>query len=231
MTGNLLSTAFPSSQALHKVAAVGLGIAILTLASKVQVPFWPVPMTLQTLAVLLIGATAGMRLGATTVLAWLGLGAAGAPVFATGAGLAYMMGPTGGYLAGFLLAAVVVGYLADRGHGRTILSALAMLLAGEVAIYAIGLGWLSALIRVTDPLRAPYSVKGNEPTRTSTGMPTRTKPMSLLLMDTTAFIMPSGTSFRAGRAGVAISPRFTVTALFTPCFIASRPNGLASISP
>jgi len=146
MNANLFSTAFPKSQALHKAAAVGLGVVILTLASKVQVPFWPVPMTLQTLAVLMIGATAGMRLGGATVLAWLGLGALGAPVFATGAGLAYMAGPTGGYLAGFLLAALVVGYLADRGHGRTVVSALAMLLVGLVAIYALGLGWLSLLI-------------------------------------------------------------------------------------
>ena len=146
MNANLFSTAFPKSQALHKAAAVGLGVVILTLASKVQVPFWPVPMTLQTLAVLMIGATAGMRLGGATVLAWLGLGALGAPVFATGAGLAYMAGPTGGYLAGFLLAALVVGYLADRGHGRTVVSAIAMLLVGLVATYALGLGWLSLLI-------------------------------------------------------------------------------------
>lgn len=146
MTGNLFSTAFPQTQALHRVAAAGLGIVILTLASKLQVPFWPVPMTLQTLAVLMIGATAGMRLGGATVLAWLGIGALGAPVFATGAGLAYMAGPTGGYLAGFLLAAITVGYLADKGYGRTIVTALAMLLLGLVAIYAPGLGWLSALI-------------------------------------------------------------------------------------
>ena len=146
MNGNLFSTAFPKSQALHRAAAVGLGVIILTLASKVQVPFWPVPMTLQTLAVLMIGATAGMRLGSATVLAWLGLGALGAPVFATGAGLAYMAGPTGGYLAGFLLAAIAVGYLADKGQGRTIVSALAVLLVGLVAIYALGLGWLAMLI-------------------------------------------------------------------------------------
>ena len=126
--------------------AVGLGVALLTLASKVQVPFWPVPMTLQVLAVLLIGATAGARLGGATVLAWLALGAVGAPVFATGAGLAYMAGPTGGYLAGFLLAAVAVGYLADRGHGRSVGSALLVLFAGVVIIYALGLGWLANII-------------------------------------------------------------------------------------
>ena len=145
MNGNLLSTLRPQSRAVHKLVTVALGVAILTLASKVQVPFWPVPMTLQALAVLMIGATAGLRLGAGTVLAWLALGAVGVPVFATGAGLAYLVGPTGGYLAGFLLAAAVVGWLADRGHGRTVVSAIAMLVAGEVAIYALGLGWLSVL--------------------------------------------------------------------------------------
>jgi biotin transport system substrate-specific component len=145
MNGNLLSTLWPQSQVLHKAVIVALGVVLLTLASKVQVPFWPVPMTLQVLAVLMIGATAGARLGGATVLAWLALGAIGAPVFATGAGLAYMAGPTGGYLAGFLAAAIVTGYLADRGHGRTVLSALLMLLAGVAVIYALGLGWLAML--------------------------------------------------------------------------------------
>ena len=125
---------------------MGLGVVLLTLASRVQVPFWPVPMTLQVLAVLLVGATAGARLGGATVLAWLAIGAAGAPVFATGAGLAYMAGLTGGYLAGFLAAAVVAGYLADKGHGRSIGSAFLVMLAGVAMIYALGLGWLANLI-------------------------------------------------------------------------------------
>ena len=86
MNGNLLSTLWPKSQALHKAALVALGVVILTLASKVQVPFWPVPMTLQTLAVLMIAATSGARLGTATVLAWLALGAVGAPVFAGAVG-------------------------------------------------------------------------------------------------------------------------------------------------
>ena len=146
MNGNLLSTAFPQAQTLHKAVLVGLGILLLTLASKVQVPFWPVPMTLQTLAVLMIGVTAGARLAGATVLAWLALGAMGLPVFATGAGLAYMAGPTGGYLAGFLAAAVAVGHLADKGHGRSVLSAVAMLLLGVAIIYVLGLAWLAGLI-------------------------------------------------------------------------------------
>jgi biotin transport system substrate-specific component len=146
MNGNLLSTVWPQSQALHKAVLVGLGVILLTLASKVQVPFWPVPMTLQTLAVLLIGATAGARLGAATVLAWLALGAVGIPVFATGAGLAYMAGPTGGYLAGFLAAALLTGYLADKGDGRSFGSAFLMLLMGQIVIFALGTAWLALLI-------------------------------------------------------------------------------------
>jgi biotin transport system substrate-specific component len=146
MHGNLLSTLWPRAQVLHKAVILGLGVLLLTLASKVQVPFWPVPMTLQVLAVLMIGATAGARLGGATVLAWLALGSVGVPVFATGAGLAYMAGPTGGYLAGFLAASLLVGYLADRGLGRGIGSAVLMLLAGVAAIYALGLGWLGSLI-------------------------------------------------------------------------------------
>jgi biotin transport system substrate-specific component len=143
MNGNLVSTLLTQSraQALNKAVFVGLGVVLLTVASKVQVPFWPVPMTLQTLAVLM-----GARLGGATVLAWLALGAVGAPVFATGAGLAYMAGPTGGYLLGFLLAAVFTGYLADKGEGRTLFSALAVLAMGEVLIFAAGTGWLALLI-------------------------------------------------------------------------------------
>ncbi len=147
MTGNLLSVLRPQSQAsrVEKAILVGLGVALLTLASKVQVPFWPVPMTLQTLAVLMIGATGGARLAGATVVAWLGLGAVGAPVFATGAGLAYMVGPTGGYLVGFLLAAVFVGSLADKGEGRSLASALMLLVMGEIVIFAAGTGWLVLL--------------------------------------------------------------------------------------
>lgn len=148
MNGNLLSSLFPATQArsLSQVALAVLGVALLTLSSKVQVPFWPVPMTMQTMAVLMIGTTAGARLGGATVLAWLGLGALGVPVFATGAGLAYMAGPTGGYLAGFLVAALLTGHLADRGHGRGLVSALALMLVGEVVIFVLGTAWLAMII-------------------------------------------------------------------------------------
>ena len=129
-----------------KIALVLAGTALLALAAKVQVPFWPVPMTLQTLAVLMIGATLGARMAGATLLAYLAEGAVGLPVFASGAGLAYMAGPTGGYLLGFLLAAVFVGLAADRGWLRGGVPAAAVMFAAMALIYLPGVAWLAALI-------------------------------------------------------------------------------------
>ncbi len=133
----------------RRAALAGLGVAALAVSAKISVPFWPVPMTMQTFAVLSIGAAYGMRLGVVTVLAYLAVGALGFDVF-TGSGggssgLAYMAGGTGGYLAGFARAAAFLGWAArmgwDRSHGRM---ALAMLI-GSALIYAPGLAWLGAL--------------------------------------------------------------------------------------
>ena len=120
--------------------------ALLWVSAKVQVPFWPVPMTMQTFVVLGIGAAYGARLAGITVLTYLAQGAMGLPVFATGTGLAYLAGPTGGYLAGFFVAAVVVGYLADEGLGRTHLSAFLVFLAATLLIFGLGAAWLALLI-------------------------------------------------------------------------------------
>lgn len=148
MNDTLLSAYWtrPASPAVRFAVPLLLGVALLTVSARVQIPFWPVPMTLQTLAVLMIGAACGARLAAGTVLSYLALGAAGLPVFAGGAGLAYMAGPTGGYLFGFLAAAWIVGHLADRGWGRTVPSALAALLIGEIAMFAPGVAWLAGLV-------------------------------------------------------------------------------------
>ena len=87
-----------------KLVLLFAGVAVLAISAHIKVPFYPVPITMQTLVVMLIGFTYGIRLGSSTVLVYLALGAIGAPVFAGGAGLAYMSGPTGGYLFGFLVA-------------------------------------------------------------------------------------------------------------------------------
>ena len=154
MPDNLISAYWrgPASPALRTVLPVLLGIALLTASAKIQIPFWPVPMTLQTFAVLLIGAGCGAGLAVLIVIAYLAAGAIGLPVFASGAGLAYMAGPTGGFLAGFVVAAWAVGEMADRGHGRSITSALLALALGEAIIFGMGTLWLTAMFGVEKAL-------------------------------------------------------------------------------
>lgn len=145
------------SQSLGRNVLLVIGGSLaLTLSAKAQVPFWPVPMTMQTFVVLVIGMTFGWRLGAATVLFYLAQGALGLPVFANsperGIGLAYMVGPTGGYLVGFALAAAVTGLLAERGWDRSMARAFAALLAGAVSIYALGVLWLGVVVGFDKPL-------------------------------------------------------------------------------
>jgi biotin transport system substrate-specific component len=156
MNGNLISTAWPQSQAQLAARAllVALGVVLLALSAKLQVPFWPVPMTLQTLVVLIIGAGYGARLAGVTLASYLAIGAVGLPVFAGGGGVAYMLGPTGGYLLGFLAAAMLLGYLADRGIGRSFPSALLLFGIGEIVIFALGIGWLATLIGIDRAIAA-----------------------------------------------------------------------------
>lgn len=128
---------------VRAVALVALGVAFLALLAQLRVQIGPVPITGQTLGVLLLGAAYGARLGAATTGAYLLLGAVGLPLFTGGqAGLGYVMGPTGGYLVGFVAAAALLGTLAERGWDRSVrMTALAMLLASLV-VYACGLAWL-----------------------------------------------------------------------------------------
>jgi len=125
------------------------GTVVLTLAAKTQVPFWPVPMTLQTLAVFAIGAAYGLRLGVATLVLYLMQGAMGFPVFAgtpeKGIGLAYMVGSTGGYLLGFVAMAAIAGWAADRGWSRNPLKLGGAMLVGELVMLALGALWLSYL--------------------------------------------------------------------------------------
>lgn len=148
-TGTLINEAFGTrgGTIFRNPALVIAGTALLALSAKVQVPFYPVPMTMQSLVVLVIGAAFGWRLGGATLLAYLAEGALGLPVFAgSKAGLGYMMGPTGGYLVGFLLAAIVTGALAERGMTRNVPGALAVMVLGMAAIYLPGYLWLANLI-------------------------------------------------------------------------------------
>jgi biotin transport system substrate-specific component len=134
--------------ALRNLTLVLFGTLLLYASAKVQVPFWPVPMTMQTAVVVLIGMAYGWRLGAATVLAYLAEGALGLPVFTgtpeRGLGLAYMAGPTGGYLLGFVAAAAISGWLVRRSHGLAQV-ALAVTL-GIAAIFLMGVAWLTVLV-------------------------------------------------------------------------------------
>ena len=122
------------------------GVAVLAISAQLKVPFYPVPITMQTLVVMLIGFTFGARLGSSTVLVYLASGAIGAPVFAGGAGLAYVSGPTGGYLFGFFVAAYLIGYFTEQGYGRTFISTLLLALAGTIVFYLFGVAWLTTII-------------------------------------------------------------------------------------
>ncbi len=126
------------------------GTLLIWLSAKIQIPFIPVPLTMTTLVILLIGAAYGWRLGLATVALYLAEGAAGLPVFAgtpeKGIGIAYMMGSTGGYLAGYLLAVAAVGWLAERGFDRNIFTTAFAMLTGNILIYVPGLLWLQSLI-------------------------------------------------------------------------------------
>src|SRR5262245_42529271 len=157
MTSHANSTLFAAlwpekegQQLLRIATALVIGSALLTLSAKIQVPFWPVPMTMQTMVALCLGAALGWRLGSSVVLFYLLEGAIGLPVFAgtpqLGSGLPYMMGPTGGYLVGFVAGAFVVGWLVERGWGRSIPRLLVAMFLGHVALFVFGFAWLAQMV-------------------------------------------------------------------------------------
>gem|GEM_PF-63465 len=123
---------------LRDTALVAGGVLLMAIAAKIIIPLQPVPITGQTFGVLLIAAALGWRRGLTTMALYIALGSLGLPIFADVSTPA-----TYGYLAGFALAAVVVGFLAERGWDRNLLTSIPMMLLGEVAIYLCGLPWLA----------------------------------------------------------------------------------------
>lgn len=135
---------------LRGVILAILGSAFVALSAKVQVPMWPVPMTMQTFAVLIVGMSFGFRLGGATLLLYLAEGAVGLPVFASGAGLAYLAGPTGGYLVGFFVSAALVGWLAERSWDRTFVLTLVAMVLGTTIIFGLGVTWLAIFLGDAD---------------------------------------------------------------------------------
>jgi biotin transport system substrate-specific component len=158
-TNTLAKTLLPIDNAVVRNLILAIvGSLALWVSAKLSIPFWPVPLTMQTLVVLVIGMAFGARLGAATVLLYLAEGAVGLPVFSgtpeKGIGLAYMMSTTGGYLVGFVLAAGAVGFLAERGWDRSpVKTALAMVL-GNILIYMTGLLWLGTIVGWDKPVLA-----------------------------------------------------------------------------
>jgi biotin transport system substrate-specific component len=147
-------TALRIKQALMVV----LGIMALAIFAKVKIPMWPVPITMGTFAVLTIGATYGPRLGLATILGYMIIGALGLDVFAGSSaeayGLTYMIGGTGGYLVGYVLATLVLGLAARAGWDRSVLMMAFAMLLGNVLIYVPGVAWLGVLYGFDQPILA-----------------------------------------------------------------------------
>ncbi|UYN90718.1 MAG: biotin transporter BioY [Anaerolineales bacterium] len=132
---------------LAEATLIVFGALFIAALAQVRIPLQPVPITGQTLAVLLVGMALGSRRGPLAVLAYLGMAAAGLPFFTGGqSGLAYMAGATGGYLVGFVAAAYVVGWLAERGWDRTLGKTLIAMVIGNAVIYLFGISWLATIV-------------------------------------------------------------------------------------
>ena len=127
------------------LATVVLGTLLITICAKINVPVWPVPVTMQGFAIAALAAAFGMRIGVATVGLYLLEGAFGLPVFATGGGLAYLVGPTGGFLLGFLALAAIVGFAADRGASGKPLALFSAMVVGDAVMFVLGFAWLALM--------------------------------------------------------------------------------------
>ena len=141
-----LAKKIESVNILKKILLVMFGTLLLTISAKIKVPFYPVPMTMQTFVVVLIGITLGWKLGLATIFAYLFEGAIGLPVFAgtpeKGIGISYMLGPTGGYLVGFILSVFVSGFV---NYNKNIFIKFLLISLSIFVIYLTGVPWLAYL--------------------------------------------------------------------------------------
>lgn len=135
----------PAHAALRLAIMITAGVALLGISANFKLPIGPVPVSLQTFVVLVLGAAYGLRASVATMLAYYAVGIAGAPVFAGGVGLLTFVGPTGGYLLGFLPAIALVGWAADNRRAWLMVPTM---VAATVVIFALGLSWLAALAQV-----------------------------------------------------------------------------------
>ena len=133
-----------------RLVLVGAAIALLWASAKIQIPLWPVPITMQTYVVLVIALSYGLRLGLAAIGGYVVLGALGLPVFAgtpeKGIGVAYLAGPTGGYVAGFIAATFACAWLAARGRARGFAFYLLAAILGHAVILGCGVTWLAGTI-------------------------------------------------------------------------------------
>lgn len=144
----VLGVLLPKEGAVHlaaNLATVVIGTIILTIAAKISVPVWPVPVTLQSFAVAALAAAFGWRIGVATVALYIAEGMSGLPVFASGGGPAYILGPTGGFILGWLPMAFIIGFAADRGASGKPLPLFGAMILGDAVSFALGFAWLLAL--------------------------------------------------------------------------------------
>ncbi|SLN12229.1 Biotin transporter BioY [Roseovarius litorisediminis] len=152
MRNTVLAKAVIGQETLLRKAGLVLGGSFfIALAAQVSVPFFPVPLTLQTLAILIVGLTFGSRLGAVTLLAYLAEGAMGLPVFANGMNGAALMGPTAGFLFGFVGMAYLAGLAVEKGLARGVVTTAVCGIAISALLYVPGLAWPAAVLGKSMP--------------------------------------------------------------------------------
>jgi biotin transport system substrate-specific component len=138
---------FPRTGVVAEALLILAGAALVALAAQIRIPMEPVPITGQTFAVLLVGASYGALRGTASLALYLVVGLLGAPVYTEqNSGWEYFTGATGGYIIGFVLAAAITGYLAEQRWDRRLSSAIAAMLIGSIGVYAVGLPWLAAVL-------------------------------------------------------------------------------------